>query len=99
MANKSKDVKTKPTGKDDCFIINGVDFNNIIEKEKFKMKASQKGVKIEVLSTELTENMTIKAQDDTIIDFEKRKEQLKFNKKLAKHLKENKKQDSFDKVM
>ncbi len=94
MANKSKDVKTVPTGINDNFIINGVDFSNIIEKEKFEMKAAQKGVKIEVLSTELTEDMTIKALDDTIVDFEKRRQQLQYNPKLVEFEKRNKKAGS-----
>lgn len=99
MANKSKDVKITPMGINDNFIINGVDFNNIIEKEKFEMKAAQKGVKIEVLSTELAENMTIKAQDNTVVDFEKRKQQLKNNPKFAKYLKENKQLEDIDRAM
>lgn len=90
MANKSKDVKTTPMGINDNFIINGVDFSNIIEKEKFEMKAAQKGVKIEVLSTELTEDMTIKAQDDTAVDFEKRRQQPQNNPKLIEFEKKNK---------
>lgn len=82
MANKSKDVKTRPAGINDNFIVEGVDFYNIIEKEKFEMKAAQKGVKIEDLSTELTENMSVKAIDDTIVDFEKRRQQPQFNERL-----------------
>ena len=93
MANKSKDVKSVPMGINDDFSVKGVDFNNVIEREKFITKAAEKGVKIEALSTELSKNMTIKAQDDTIIDFEKRKEQLKTNPRYAKYLSRNKEQD------
>lgn len=63
MANKSKVIKFKPAGKNDNFIIVGTDINTIIEKEKFELKASEKGVKIEVLSLELTEGLSIKAYD------------------------------------
>ena len=99
MAIKSKDVKTSPAGNNDKISVNGIEFSNIIEKDKFEMKAAQKGVKIEVLSTELTENMTIKAVDDTVIDFETRKQQLKNNPKLAKYLKEKSKDMDADRAM
>lgn len=82
MANIKKDVKTNPAGEKDKFSIVGTDINNIIEKERFEMKAAEKGVRIEVLSTELTENMSIKAENDTIVDFEKRRQQPQFNEKL-----------------
>lgn len=93
MANISKDVKTKPAGNDDNFIVGGIDFCNIIEKEKFEMKAAQKGVKIEVLSidSKSTENISISAYDDTVVDFEKRKQQPQFNEKLVNF--ENKKRE------
>ena len=99
MANKSKDVKSSPAGKNAKISVNGMEFSNIIEKEKFEMKAAQKGVKIEFLSTELTENITIKAIDDTVIDFETRKQQLKYNPKLAKYLKEKSKDMDADRAM
>ncbi len=59
-------VKFRPAGKDDTFTIVGTDINNIVEKERFVMKASQKGVKMEALSTELTENMVIKAENNIV---------------------------------
>ena len=99
MANKSKDVKTSPAGNNDKFSVNGIAFSNIIEKEKIEMKAAQKSVKIEVLSTELTENMTIKAMDDTAIDFEMRKQQLENNPKFEKYLKEKSKDTDADRAM
>lgn len=105
MANKSKDVKSRPAGNSDKFSIRGVDFSNIIEKEKFEMKAAQKGVKIEVLSTELTENMTIKAQNDTEKDFEARRKQPQFNPKLInfekreKQIKAKKQSADIDRAM
>lgn len=67
MANKSKVVKFRPAGKNDNFIVVGTDINTIIEKEKFELKASEKGVKIEALSTELTENLSIKAYDNETV--------------------------------
>lgn len=72
MAKKQNNiVKFRPAGKDDTFTIVGTDINNIVERERFVMKASQKGVKMEVLSTELTENMVIKAEN--IVNFADRK--------------------------
>lgn len=82
MANIKKDVKTNPAGEKDKFSIVGTDINNIIEKERFEMKAAERGVCVEVLSTELTENMSIKAGNDTEIDFELRRQQPQFNEKL-----------------
>ena len=82
MANIKKDVKTNPAGEKDKFSIVGTDINNIIEKERFEMKAAEKGVCVEVLSTELTENMSIKAYEDTVVDFENRRQQPQFNEKL-----------------
>ena len=42
MANKSKDVKSRPAGNSDKFSIRGVDFSNIIEKEKFEKSCSKR---------------------------------------------------------
>lgn len=64
MANKSKVVKFRPAGKDDNFIVVGTDINTIIEKEKFVLKASEKGVKIEILSTDLDKGVSMKAYDN-----------------------------------
>lgn len=64
MASKSKVVKFRPAGKNDDFKVVGTDINTIIEKEKFELKASKKG--IEILSTEITENLSIKAYDNAI---------------------------------
>lgn len=62
MASKSKVVKFRPAGKNDNFIIVGTDINTIIEKEKFELKAAKKGV--EILSTEITEKLSIKVYDN-----------------------------------
>ena len=97
MANIKKDVKTIPAGEKDKFSIVGTDINNIIEKEKFEMKAAERGVRVEVLSTELTENMSIKAENDTIVDFEKRKQQIEAkNKTISIEEYKKKKQNNAD---
>ncbi len=78
MAKKQNDiVKFRPAGKDDTFTIVGTDINNIVERERYVMKTSQKGVKMEALSTELTENMIIKAEDNIVnsVDRKAEKEQ------------------------
>ncbi len=67
MASKSKVVKFRPAGKNDNFIVVGTDVNTIIEKEKFELKAAEKGVRIEALSTELTQDLSIKAYDNEIV--------------------------------
>ena len=56
MANKSKDVKTRPAGINDNFEIAVMNKNN-----KTVLKAS--GVKIPNLSTELQQGMSIKAYE------------------------------------
>ena len=62
----------------------GTDINNIVEKEKFVMKASEKGVRMEVLSTELTENMVIKAENnENVINFTDRKSKMEAKKKVV----------------
>ena len=63
-----KDMKGKvrPAGKNDNFTIVGMDINNVFNKDKkLELKTSKKGVKVEALSTELSENVTIKAYDGT----------------------------------
>ena len=105
MANKSKDVKMSPAGENDKISFRGLEFSNVIEKEKFETKTSRKGVKIEILSTELTENMTIKAQNDTEKDLEARRKQPQFNPKLisfekkAKQIKEKRQNSDEDRAM
>lgn len=59
MANKSKVVKFRPAGKNDNIKVVGTDINTIVEMEKFVLKAAEKG--IEILSTDLTEELSIKA--------------------------------------
>jgi hypothetical protein len=61
MANKSKDVKTRPAGINDNFEIAVMNINNIVENNKTVLKAS--GVKIPNLSTELQQGMSIKAYE------------------------------------
>lgn len=61
MANKSKDVKKVPAGMADNFEIAVMDINHIIEKDKVVLKA--RGTKIQNLSTELQQGMSIKAYD------------------------------------
>ena len=61
MANKSKDVKTRPAGINDDFIITVMDINNVVEKNKPVLKA--RGVKVSNLSTDLQQGMSIKAYD------------------------------------
>lgn len=61
MANKSKDVKTRPAGINDNFEIAVMNINNIVENNKAVLKAS--GVKIPNLSTELQQGMSIKAYE------------------------------------
>ena len=62
MTIKSKDVKIKPAGKDDNFQFVAIDINNIIENDKFVLKANG-SVKRSDLSTELEQGMSIKAYD------------------------------------
>ncbi len=62
MANKSKDVKNRPAGKDDMFKIVGLDIKSIIELGKDKLKVDN-NVKVSDLSIELTDGMIIKAYD------------------------------------
>lgn len=59
MANKPKDVKSRPAGIDDNFEIAVMDINHIVENNKIKLQA--KGTKIKNLSTELQQGMSIKA--------------------------------------
>ena len=59
MANKSKDVKTRPAGINDNFEIAVMDINNVVEKNRAVLKA--RGVKIPDLSTDLQQGMSIKA--------------------------------------
>lgn len=61
MANKAKDVKTRPAGINDDFIITVMDINNVVEKNKPVLKA--RGVKVSNLSTDLQQGMSIKAYD------------------------------------
>ena len=59
-----EDIKGKyrPAGENDNFVILGMDINNIFNKDKkIELKTSKQGVKVEALSTELSENVTIKA--------------------------------------
>jgi len=103
MASKSKVVKFKPAGMNDNFTVVGTDINTIIEKEKFELKAAEKGVRIEALSTELTENLSIKAYDNEpgqaktdIVNFESRKAQKEVKKKTTdiNEYKKSKQKDS-----
>ena len=81
---KSKIIKYRPAGKNDTFTIVGTHINNTVEKEKFVMKASEKGVRMEVLSTELTENMVIKAENnENVINFTDRKSKMEAKKKVV----------------
>ncbi len=61
MANKSKDVKTRPAGINDNIEIAVMDINNVVENNKTVLRA--KGIKIPDLSTELKQGMVIKAYD------------------------------------
>ena len=62
MANKSNDGKCKPAGINDNIEIAVMDINNVVENNKYVLKANN-GVKIPDLSTELIQGMTIKAYD------------------------------------
>ena len=64
MANKSKDVKSRPAGKDDMFKIAVLGAENIIEDGKDKLIVDKDNAK-QILnsSLELTEGMIIKAYD------------------------------------
>ena len=55
MANIAKDVKSRPAGINDNFEIAVMDINNVVENNKFVLKANG-GMKIPDLSTELTMN-------------------------------------------
>ena len=81
MASKSKVVKFRPAGKNDDFKVVGTDINTIIEKEKFELKASKKG--IEILSTEITENLSIKAYDNAIAQNETKNVNIEAKKKTT----------------
>lgn len=61
MAIKSKDVKTRPAGLSDNFEIAVMDINNVVENNRPVLKAI--GVKIQNLSTDLVQGMSIKAYD------------------------------------
>ena len=61
MANKSKDVKTRPAGINDNFEIAVMDIDHIVENEKTVLKA--KGIKRPNLSTDWQQGMSIKAYD------------------------------------
>ena len=62
MANKSNDGMSKPAGINDNIEIAVMDINNVVENNKFVLKANG-GMKIPDLSTELAEGMSIKAYD------------------------------------
>lgn len=62
MANKAKDVKSKPAGINDEIDIAVMDINNIIEKGKFKLRANG-SKRVSALSNELSIGMSIKAYD------------------------------------
>lgn len=85
---KSKVVKFSPAGKDENIKVVGMDINTIIEKEKFVLKAAERGV--EILSTDLTENLSIKAHDgypvqnnSNTVNFEAKKAQIESRKKTT----------------
>lgn len=61
MAIKSKDVKTRLAGLSDNFEIAVMDINNVVENNRPVLKAI--GVKIQNLSTDLVQGMSIKAYD------------------------------------
>ena len=64
MANKAKDVKTRPAGIKDNFEIAVMDINNVVEKENRKTVLKVNGsVKIPDLSTDLQQGMSIKVYD------------------------------------
>lgn len=64
MANKSKDVKFNPAGKNDDFEITVMDINSIIEKGKDVLKAiNGKRISAVDLSINLAEGVSIKAYD------------------------------------
>lgn len=101
MANKSKVVKFRPAGKNDNFKVVGTDINTIIEKEKFELKVAEKGV--EILSTDLTENLSIKAYNNEpvqnkpkTVNFEAKKSQIEARKKTTniEEYKKSKQKDS-----
>ena len=86
MANKSKVVKFKPAGKDDKFTIVGTDINTIVEKEKFELKSSEKGVKIVDLSIHLDKGSTLKAYDGgkpNIVDFDSKRDKIEARNKTT----------------
>lgn len=83
---KSKVVKFSPAGKNDEFIIVGTDINTIIEKEKFELKAAEKGIRIEALSTALEKDLSIKAYDGgnpNTVNFDTKKAQIEAKKKTT----------------
>ena len=85
MANIAKDVKNSTREENFDFRIVATDINNIFENEKVKMIVSEEGVKIDVLSTELTENKVIKVEPDTVRNLELRRKQPQFNEKLVNY--------------
>lgn len=101
MASKSKVVKFRPAGKNDNIKVVGMDINTIVEKEKFVLKSAQKG--IEILSTDLTENLSIKAYNGEPVqnktktaNFEAKKSQIEARKKTTNidEYKKSKQKDS-----
>ena len=62
----------------------GTDINNIVENEKVIMKTSKEGFRRNVLSTELSEDMVIKAEsNENIINFTDRKSKIEAKKKVV----------------
>ena len=64
MANKSKDVKSRPAGINDNFDVVAADINNVVDKNSERMTLeSTRSARIPVLSTQLQEGISIKAYD------------------------------------
>lgn len=61
MANRAKDVKTRPAGINDNFEIAVMNINHVVENNKTELEA--KGLKIPDLSIALREGMILKAYD------------------------------------
>ncbi len=96
MANKSKIIKfmegrerviSHPAGKDDKCTAVGMDVNVVIEKERYELKAAEKGVEVEIfLSTELKEGSTLKAYDGgkpNIVDFDSKRDKIEARNKTT----------------
>lgn len=84
MAKQELRNISDPMGKNDKFSIVGTDINNIVEKEKAIMKTSKEGFRRNVLSTELSEDMVIKAENnENIINFTDRKSKMEAKKKVV----------------